>query len=560
MGRPNRARIEQERPDKPTMLTRTIEPERVLVRETRLSEPAIAEVIQPTTTTYITRGPHQVTDATLKHKCISCGQFRSPSYQKNHPLAPGELPKPKLCSSCAKKRTSCNRSDNQGKSRDRIEHYRLRRRWTSSTGDRVSEFEKGRPLHSARKADGDRNSRRSSLDTKPQIVVSYDGARSRRRTSEYSPERRRVRLVRRIKYVDGRGRSLSRSRSRSRSMSRRHYRRRSRHDETSSSDDHRVRIRVRRIPLRSRSRSVVSRRPLRIVRSRDTSSFDDDYEHIPRHVEKVVELDDDRAGIRSTIRRQSQSMIVEPGTTYAASPIGPFGVDSYQSERPVEVTSYTERVERPPSRTVRIVQVSPEMQDNFHRRRISETVGGQSVYYEPRPPPIITRQIVEPAVQSITQTKIVETGAAPITETHMIDRGERSSPSISETHVVERRGRSRTPVTERHIIERRARSPSHLCGRRVETRSRSRPTVVERDFVESSARSTSSVYETPYRRERRRRVRGRYPSTDSSEEYTPPGISLIYQSTLASTDSPQKNTTASAPEEIQTPIPPCAAS
>ena len=535
MDAQTRVHLEQVRPDQPTMVTRTIEPERARVREARPWVVATAEIVKPTMTTCIAHRPRQLVDLTLKHKCASCGRFRSSNYQKNHPIAPGKIPKASICTRCIRKRTASEESsDSHGKSRNKTEHYRLRRRWTASSGERISEFERGRPRQ-ANHAVRTYSSRRPSWDEKPRTIVSFDGARSRMRTSEYSPGSQRVRVVRRIKYVDRQGRSLSRSRSRSRSMSRRRYGRRSRYDDTSSSENDHVRVRVRRVLPRSRSRSVLYRRPLRIVRSRDTSSFDDDYEHIPRHVKRVVDLEDDCASVRSTVRRSSQSMLVEPGTTYVASPVGNFGLESHHDESPVEVRSYTERVERPPSRTVRIVQVSPETQDAFRRGRFTETRESQRVFYEPRPPPIITRQVVEPAVQTITETKIGEPRSAPVLETHVINHRECPSPSISETHIVERRGRSRTPVIERRIIERRGRSPSQVYEKNIETRSRSRPAVMERDCTETSIQSASSLYETPRRSERRRRVKvaGRYPSMDSSDEYAPPGMPLLQPAAFA---------------------------
>lgn len=550
---PTRLEVEQLRPDYPVMVRGTSEPGRVLVQQSRNPEPAFAEVVQPTRTTYITRRPRRVTEPTMRHTCASCGKFRSSSYEHRHPLAPGETPKPTMCEKCISKQTSSEESPgSHRRSGKKKRYYRLRRRWTASTGDRISEFERGRPRHLASKRSRMHNSRRSSSDEEPRVSITYDGARSRRTTSEYSPEGRRVRVFRRTRYVDSEGRPLSRSRSRSRStsLSRRSYKRVCGF-EIPSSEESSVRIRDRRVPSRSRSRSVTYRRPLRIRRSRDTSSIDDDYEHIytptevrgPNHVERVVEIEDDRTSFKSGVRRRPASMIVEPGTTYAASRANADLKSDYGN--PVEIRSITGRVERPPSRSVRIVQVSPEAQDSFRRNRIRDTVEPQRVFYEPRPPPIITRQIVEPTVQTVAGTKIVESRATPVTETHIIDRRERSSAPALETHTIERRGRSSTPVTERHTVERRDSPPSRVYERHAETTSRSRaqPAVSERDFIGTGSHSPSSVYRRqpmesrgPSRRERRRRVKiaDHHRLTDSSDEYSPQGMPCctIYPSEL----------------------------
>jgi len=562
---PSWLEVEQLRPDYPVMVRRMSEPGRVLGQQSRDPSPAFAEIVRPTRTRYITRRPCRITEPTLRHTCASCGKFRSSSYEHRHPLAKGETPKPTMCEKCISKQTSSEESaDSHRGSRKKKDYYRLRRRWTASTGDRISEFERGRPRHLASKRSRMHNSRRLSSDEEPRVSITYDGARSRRTTSEYSPEGRKVRVIRRIQYVDSQGRqsSRSRSRSRSRSVSRRRYKRIIGF-ETASSEESGMRVRIRRVPSRSRSRS---RRPLRIVRSRDTSSIDDDYEHIytptevrrPNQVGRVIEVEDDRASFRSGVHRRPASMIVEPGTTYAATQVDA-DLKSHYGD-PVEIVSISERMERPPSRSVRIVQVSPETQDSICRNRISETVDSQRVFYEPRPPPIITRQTVEPAFQTVTETNIVEPRAAPITETHTIDRRKCRSGPVSETHIVERRGRSRTPVTERRVVERRDRSPSRVYQRHVETRSRSRsrPVMSERDF---RTQSPSSVYgrhtmeSEPSRRERRHRVKtaGHHRLTDSSDEYSPQGMpsstTLRYQ-----TDSPKSIIVVPIREDPQAPI------
>ena len=536
---PSHLKAEQVRPDYPTMVTRISEPGRMLVRDARMSEPAFAEIVRPTTSTYVTRYPREYTETTMRHACVSCGEFRSPSYQERHPLAPGDIPNPHTCRKCSTEETSSEDStESYERSRKGVEHYHLCRRWTASTGDRISEFKSGRPSNLATGRRRYHSPRRSSRDGQPRAIISYDGSRSRRGTSEYSPEGRRVRVVRRIKYVDDRGRPIFRSRSRSRSLSRQHYRRSDSFEQSSSSADDRVRIL--RVPSRSRSRSVSYGGPLTSVRSRPAFSFGDDYEHVstsieerePRRVERVVEIEDDRASIRPEIRRNTESMIVEPGTTYAASRAGNFDLESHHVERPLEVRSYTERVEDPPSRSVRIVRVSPEFQDSFRRERVHESIETPRVIYESRPPPIITRQVVEPAVHSVTETMFTEPRGAPVTETHIIDRRDRPSPPVTETHIVERKGRSSTPVRERYITERRARSPSHIYEKHVGTRSESRPAVIERDILERRTETSSPMYErhvmetsTPRRHERRRRVRisDRCGSIDSSDEYSPAG-------------------------------------
>lgn len=531
---PSRLEVEQLRPDYPVMVRRVSEPGRVLGQQSRDPSPAFAEIVRPTRTRNITRRTRRITESTLRHACVSCSKFRSSSYEHRHPLAKGETPRRNMCEKCISKLTS---SEGSADSRKKKDYYRLRRRWTASTGDRISEFERGRPRHLASKQSRTHHSRRLSSDEEPRVSIAYDGARSRRTTSEYSPEGRKVRVIRRMRYVDSHGRPLSRSRSRSRSrsssVSRRSYKRIVGF-KSASSEESGMRVRIERVPSRSRSRS---RRPLRMVRLRDTSSTDDDYEHIytptevrrPNQVGRVIEVEDDRASFRSGERHQPASMIVEPGTTYAATQVDT-DLKSHYSD-PVEIRSISGRLERPPSRSVRIVQVSPEIQDFFHRNRISGTIDSPRVVYEPRPPPIITRQTAEPAVHTVTESNIIEPRAAPITETHIMNRREGRSGPVSETHIVESRGRSRTPVTERHVSERRNRSPSRVYQRHVETRSRprSRPVMSERD---SRTESPSSVYgrrateSGTIRRERRRRVKtvGDNQSTDSSEEYSPQGM------------------------------------
>ena len=543
---PGRFEIEQLRPDLPAMVTRTSESGRVLVRDTRFPEPAFAEIFQPTSgmTTFITRRPLPTEEVTTRHTCVSCGKFRSPSYEHRHPVAPGELAKSSICRKCTTIETSSEESsDGHRRSRRSVDYYRLRRRWTTSTGDRVSEFERGRPRHLERRRPRNHSSRRSSHHEPPRVTITYDGARSRRSTSEYSsPERRGTRLVRRIQYIDSHGRTVSRSRSRSRSttLSRRHYRRDDSSEEPSSSEDDRVAIRFRHVPSRSISRSATYRRPLVRIRSRDPSGFGSDYEHVyttteervPRHVERVVEVEDDLASFQPTMCRQSESMLVQPGTTYTTSRAGDIGLESSYPERPVEVRSHTERLQHPPSRSVRVVQVSSETQDAFRRNRVNQIIETPKVIYESRPPPIITRHVVEPAIQSVTETTVIEPRAAPITETHVVERRERASTPISETHVVERRGRSPTPVRERHVIERRRRSPSRVYKRHVETRSGTRASVVDGEMTETRTSTSSPVYGThitetrrPRGYEGRRRVKiaDRHRSRDTSDEYSPPG-------------------------------------
>ena len=542
---PSRLEIEQLRPDLPAMVTRTREPDRVPLRDTRFPEPAFAEVVQPTMTTrYVARRPFPLEKVAARHACVSCGKFRSPGYEHRHPLAPGEIPKSSICKKCKGKETSSEESsDGRRKSRDGVKYYRLRRRWTASTGDRISEFERGRPRHLAGRRYGSHNSKRPSQHASPRVTITYDGASSRRATSEYSsPERREPRVVRRRRYVDDHGGTMSRSRSRSRSLSRRLSTRDESTEEPSSSEDDGVGIRFRHVPSRSISRSSTYRRPLVRVRSRDPSGLDSDYEHVytttekrvPRHVQRVVEVEDDLARVQPAVRRQSESMIVELGTTYAASRGGDFGLDSPCREHSAEVRSYSKRFEGPPSRSVRVVQVSPNMQDAFRHDKVREIIETPRVIYEPRPPPIITRQVVEPEVRSVTETTITEPRATPVTETHIFDRQERPSTPISETHIIERRGRPPTPVRERHVVEGRGRAPSRIYERHVETSSGSQPTVVESSVIETRTGTPSPVYEKHItetrRREGRRRVRvtGRGRSMDSSDEYSPPGEATLH--------------------------------
>ncbi len=580
MDVPSRLEVEQVRPDYPVMVTRRTEPGTVLVQASRNPEPAFAEIVPPERTTYVTRRPRRITKPTMRHTCASCGKFRSSSYEHRHPLALGEVPKPTMCGKCVRKQTSSEESaDSHGEPHQKIKYYRLRRRWTASTGDRISEFERGRPRHLASKQGKRHYSRQSSSDKEPRVSITYDGARSRKGTSEYSPGGPRVRVVRRIRYVDSQRRPLSRSRSRSssRSVNRRHYNQGNGY-EASSSEESPVRVRVQRVPYRSRSRSVTYRRPLQSVRSPNNSSFGDDYEYVyspnelrrPQHVERAIEVEDDRATVKSGGRRQSASTIVEPGTTYAATRAGDFDLESHYDDGPVEIRSLHDRVERQPSRSVRIVQVSPDTQDSFRRRRISESVEPQRIICEPRPPPIIRRQIVEPAVHTVTETTIVEPKAAPATETHIIDRREHSPTPSSGTHFVERRGRSPAPATERHIVERRFCSPSRVYERHVETRSRSRPRpdVSEREYRETRTQSPSSMSERhsmesgePSRHEQRRRVKiaGRNRLPDSSDESLPPGMFCSYNSSLGSANQYKNTITVVAREELQAPVLPCAA-
>ena len=46
------------------------------------------------------------------HTCASCGKFRSPRYQKHHPLAPGEIPRIDFCRKCAKRATESSEGRN----------------------------------------------------------------------------------------------------------------------------------------------------------------------------------------------------------------------------------------------------------------------------------------------------------------------------------------------------------------------------------------------------------------------------------------------------------------
>ena len=67
-----------------------------------------------------------------RHKCSSCGKFRSPSYNLRHPLVVGKVPEPSICRKCINERTSSERSNANDESyhrkRDRRRKYRERRK------------------------------------------------------------------------------------------------------------------------------------------------------------------------------------------------------------------------------------------------------------------------------------------------------------------------------------------------------------------------------------------------------------------------------------------------
>ena len=67
------------------------------------------------------------------HACASCGKFRSPRYQKHHPLAPGEIPRIGYCRNCAKHATE---SSDDGNRTDGT-RAGVKRRWRYKRRNRV---------------------------------------------------------------------------------------------------------------------------------------------------------------------------------------------------------------------------------------------------------------------------------------------------------------------------------------------------------------------------------------------------------------------------------------
>ena len=94
------------------------------------------------------------------HMCASCGKFRSPRYQKHHPLAPGEIPRTGYCRKCAKRATETSGSENhvdvikaavrkrgrcKQKSRVRRHSYYSNTSDNDLSSDRIRVFQRPRP-------------------------------------------------------------------------------------------------------------------------------------------------------------------------------------------------------------------------------------------------------------------------------------------------------------------------------------------------------------------------------------------------------------------------------
>ena len=121
-------------------------------------------------------------DMNGRHTCGHCGKYRSANYHKRHPLAVGEWPRPSICTSCAKDKTS-----SEGSSGSQPGYRRKRRRHRSrSLVSLSSEYSYGSWISGSDESDSTRI--HTIIASTPSSVVSRRN--SRRRTST-----RGVRLI-----------------------------------------------------------------------------------------------------------------------------------------------------------------------------------------------------------------------------------------------------------------------------------------------------------------------------------------------------------------------------
>ncbi|MCJ1471155.1 Serine/arginine repetitive matrix protein 2 [Pseudocyphellaria aurata] len=299
----------------------------------------------------------------VKQTCISCGNVRSPRYQLRHFLKPGEMPRISICRKCAKKETS---SEDSGSSYERYRRKkrRHRNRHSSETtddghGTRQRSRRSGR-YHSPSRHESHRSTTQSdSTDrTRPAFMTTRASRRPRRSTPE------RIRIVRRVRYIEPAHQSRSQGRSRT-STSRHHPTERSGKsyvyhggdlDNMSNQDE---------IPRKHKA-------------------------HVDRQYTTVVEPE------MSNLRRRSSSVLVEQKN--------PLNVVRQEFDKgdPVFYTSRDDdhRTTRSrsfehepsvkvevdhPSRSVRLVRIAPEQYEQSLRSRSGRSVQTVQEFDETRP-------------------------------------------------------------------------------------------------------------------------------------------------------------------------------
>ena len=305
----------------------------------------------PTSYRQIAPPPSRAEHLVQQHICSSCGKIRSPSFHIRHPITPGEAPRPGTCRKCVKKHTSSEESQDKAK-RHRYSHRSRRERvYSDSAGNRRSSSSSKEEVHVVRRShSASRDSarmRRSSLsssNSKTEIVISYQPKELtvRRTTRRQSPPKEGVRIIRRIRYVDGA--EQLRSRSRSRSSSRHSFSRYERREDNSYPEDDYVRIYTSTEEGKTRQHRIIE--------------YSDDDNHIREHT-------------RPASRRPTGSMLAQHGTPFTThwdedfdtSP-GTYSRNSH-SRRSMDESSLVyepeiEELPRQSSRSVRILRVSQD--------------------------------------------------------------------------------------------------------------------------------------------------------------------------------------------------------
>lgn len=166
----------------------------------------------------------KIQDLVKMPTCAHCGKVRSPSYQRRHPLAPGEIPKLGFCRNCAKKETSSEGSDddNMGYRRKHRRHHQMplgRETWAEYLGltDKsyhpIVHTSRRRPSRSKKPSKGSNGKRQKKINTpKTPREATPSGAAGQK----VAPEP--VAIVRRTASVNGSSRAQSGGTPRASSM------------------------------------------------------------------------------------------------------------------------------------------------------------------------------------------------------------------------------------------------------------------------------------------------------------------------------------------------------
>lgn len=418
----------------------------------------------------------------VKQTCISCGNVRSPRYQLRHLLKPGEMPRISICRKCSKKETSSEDSDSSYERYRRRKKDRHRHRHSSETtedGHSKSRQERSRwsgRYHSPRRHGSHRSTTQSdSTDrTRPAFVTSRASRRPRRSST---PER--VRIVRRIRYVDPA--HQSRSRGPSRTSTSRHSNQAERSEDThvyhgdhlddiSSEDEiprkHKAQFDRRYETVMETETPILRRRSNSVLVEQEIPINADRQEFNDGHPVLYTSQDDNRPTTRGR---------------------------SFEREPSVEV----EEVVRPPSRSARVVQLAPELYEQPLRSR---TVVPDFNDPRPRSRSIRTVHVAQDSDEPRPRSGLVRTFHVPQDS----DESRPRSRSVRVLRVFPERGNPRSFATagidpERVVLESRSRRPPPINVHQhaetlVRPRSTSRHRVPETsDDADSQGKSPCSL-------------------------------------------------------------------